>query len=389
MNLSHISFAPRSNNESHRAATPLELMFDLAFVVAIAAAATGLHHGIAEAHFGSALIGYFVAFFMIWLAWMNYTWFASAYDDDSILFRVLSMVVMSGALILAAGIPAVFAGGRIWLALFGFIIMRTGMAVFWLAAARGDPERRRTALLYAGGITLMQVYWIMLIVFVPPAWPIYLPLFFAGFAGELLVPAIAERQKKTTWHRDHIVERYGLLNIIVLGECFLAIVALIQIESGAAVPKPDLLWLAFLCAVITFSMWGLYFTGAKHLRSDELRHALLWGYGHFALFAAGAATGAGFAVMKEVATHHAHVDMSIASISVAIPVSIYVATLWVIRDRFHFKSAVRWLLPGSAFLILIAGIMLPESASVVIALILIVTLVLRRALHPATEEMPS
>ncbi len=388
MNLSHISFAPRSNNESHRAATPLELMFDLAFVVAIAAAATGLHHGIAEAHFGSALISYFVAFFMIWLAWMNYTWFASAYDDNSMLFRVLSMVVMSGALILAAGIPAVFAGERVWLALFGFIIMRTGMAVFWLAAARGDLEHRKTAMLYAVGITLMQVYWIMLIVFVPPAWPIYQPLFFAGFAGELLVPAIAERQKKTTWHRDHIVERYGLFNIIVLGECFLAIVALVQIESGAAVPQSDLLWLAFLCAVITFSLWGLYFTGAKHLRSDELRHALLWGYGHFVLFAAGAATGAGFAVMKEVATHHAHVDLSIASISLAIPVSIYVAALWVIRDRFHFKGATRWLLPGSAFLILIAGITLPESMPL-IALILVATLILRRVLHPATGEASS
>jgi low temperature requirement protein LtrA len=388
MNLSLISFAPRDNDDSHRAATPLELMFDLASVVAIAAAAAGLHHGVAEAHFASALIGYFAAFFMIWWAWMNYTWFASAYDDGSTLFRVMSMAVMFGALMLAAGVPAVFAGERIWLALFGFVIMRTGMVVFWLAAARGDPERRRTAMHYAAGIALMQLYWIMLVVLVPPAWSVYLPLLFLGFAGELLVPAIAERQKKTTWHRDHIVERYSLMNIIVLGECFLAIVALIQLESGGALPRSDLLWIAAYCAVITFSMWGLYFTAADHLRTDELGHALLWGYGHFALFAAGAATGAGFAVMKEVATHHAQVDMRVASISVAIPVAIYVATLWVIRDRFHFANAVRWLLPGSALLILIAGTMLPESV-LVIALILVVTLVLRRVLHRTPEEVTS
>ena len=278
MKLSAFTLAPRNNDESHRAATPLELMFDLASVVAIAAAAAGLHHGVAEAHIGNALVGYFTAFFMIWWAWMNYTWFASAYDDDSVLFRILSMAIMFGALILAAGVPAVVSGERIWLALIGFIIMRTGMVAFWLAAARGDRKRRRTAMLYAGGIALMQFYWILLVMLVLPVWSIYLPLVFFGFVGELLVPAIAERQKKTTWHRHHIVERYGLLNIIVLGECFLAVVTLVQIESGTELPRSGLLWIAVLCAVVTFSMWGLYFTGADHLHSDELRHALLWGY---------------------------------------------------------------------------------------------------------------
>jgi low temperature requirement protein LtrA len=37
----------RSPTEPHRAATPLELLFDLVFVVAIAQAAEGLHHSIA------------------------------------------------------------------------------------------------------------------------------------------------------------------------------------------------------------------------------------------------------------------------------------------------------------------------------------------------------
>ena len=82
--------------------------------------------------------------------------------------------------------------------------------------------------------------------------------------------------------------------------------------------------------------------------------------------------------MKEVATKHASVDMRIASISVAIPVSVYVMTLWIIRDRFHFGSAVRLIMPGAALLILVAGIIMTESVSV-IAFILVMTLVLRRA----------
>ncbi len=388
MNSSLISFAPRDKGEAHRAATPLELMFDLAFVVAIAAAAGGLHHGIAEAHFASALIGYLMAFFMIWWAWMNHTWFASSYDDGSTLFRVLSMMVMFGALMLAAGIPAVFADQRIWLALLGFIIMRTGMVVFWLAAARGDPARRNTAKRYAAGVALMQVFWIVLVTTVSPTSWAFLPLFCVGAAGELLVPAMAERQGKTTWHRDHIVERYGLLNIIVLGECFLAIVSLIQIESGGAWPKAELFQFAIVCAIVTFSLWGLYFTGAEHLHRDELRHAMLWGYGHFALFAAGAATGAGFAVMKGVLTHDGHVDMRVASISVAVPVAVYVATLWLIRDRFHFNGAAHWLLPVAAGLILTTGAVLPASMPL-IAAILVATLVLRRLFQPSSQDAKS
>ncbi|MFD2499093.1 hypothetical protein ACFSTI_09975 [Rhizorhabdus histidinilytica] len=43
---------PRDPAEPHRAATALELLFDLVTVIAIAAAAEGLHHAIAEAHAG-------------------------------------------------------------------------------------------------------------------------------------------------------------------------------------------------------------------------------------------------------------------------------------------------------------------------------------------------
>ena len=42
--------APRDPTEEHRTATPLELFFDLVFVVAIASAAAELHHGLAESH---------------------------------------------------------------------------------------------------------------------------------------------------------------------------------------------------------------------------------------------------------------------------------------------------------------------------------------------------
>ncbi len=61
----------RSPDELHRAATPLELFFDLCFVVAIAQAGARLVHSLAEGHPGAGVVGYFFVFFGVWWAWMN------------------------------------------------------------------------------------------------------------------------------------------------------------------------------------------------------------------------------------------------------------------------------------------------------------------------------
>ena len=49
-----------------------------------------------------------MAFSGIWWAWMNYTGFASAYDNDDIPCRLLTMVIMGGALVMASGIESLF-----------------------------------------------------------------------------------------------------------------------------------------------------------------------------------------------------------------------------------------------------------------------------------------
>ena len=48
----------RSPHEPHRTATPLELLFDLVFVVAISEAAQGLHHALGSGHVTDGLLGY-------------------------------------------------------------------------------------------------------------------------------------------------------------------------------------------------------------------------------------------------------------------------------------------------------------------------------------------
>lgn len=74
--------AGRDPHEAHRVATPLELLFDLTFVIAFGAAANELAHALAAHHYLTGLIGFTIAGFAICLAWTNFTWFASAYDTD-------------------------------------------------------------------------------------------------------------------------------------------------------------------------------------------------------------------------------------------------------------------------------------------------------------------
>ena len=113
-----VPMGPRDSEEPHRAATSLELFFDLVFVVAIASAAASLHHGLAEGHL-DAIVYFCLVFVAIWWAWVGYTWFASAYDSGDVIYRLLSLVIMAGSLLLAAGVPSLFEDGNSVLAVAG------------------------------------------------------------------------------------------------------------------------------------------------------------------------------------------------------------------------------------------------------------------------------
>ena len=332
------SVRPRDTAEAHRASTPLELLFDLVSVIAIAAAAAGLHHAIAEAHIIDGVLKFTGTFFAIWWAWMNYTWFASAYDNDDALFRLLTMVNMAGALTMAAGVQPFFQSLDLTLIVIGFVIMRLSMVMQWLRAAFHDPSHRKTALWYAIGIALAQVYWVSLLLGQSGlSDTLFYLCFLLGMLLEVAVPLLAERHGMTTWHRHHIIERYGLLNIIVLGETLLAgSIALGEISRGHF--DSALIYLALCSLVILFSMWWLYFSKEDHLQKQRAELVFTWGYGHLLIYASGAAVGAGFSVLVDIITQHSKVSMLVGNYSVAIAVALYMFGLWFVRDRFALKG---------------------------------------------------
>ena len=326
---------PRSPDDPHRAATPLELFFDLVFVVAIAQAASGLHHAIADAHAVDGVLGYLLAFFGIWWAWMNFTWFASAYDVDDAPYRVLVFVQMTGALIFAAGVPALAEMDRT-VAVTGYVVMRVAMVLQWIRAGQGDPERRRCAHRYAMGTAAAQAAWVLHLR-APEA--LVLPGLFALIAVELIVPAWAEARAHTPWHPHHITERYGLMTIIVLGESVLAATVAIQAALAGGEALVGLLPTIGGGLLILYAMWWIYFDRPVHDLLTSLPRAFAWGYGHYFVFASAAAVGAGLAVTTDVVTDHAEAGVRAAGFAVAVPVAIYLFCLWALHHRPRHDSA--------------------------------------------------
>jgi low temperature requirement protein LtrA len=363
----------RDPHAPHRSATPLELLFDLAFVVAFGVASDQAAHAVVEDHVGVGLLGFAFSMFAIVWAWINFSWFASAFDTDDWVYRVTTMVQMIGVVLLALGLPDMFhsleEGERVHneVMVAGYVVMRLAMLVQWLRAARQAPEYRRSCLVYVKALVLTQVGWVVLAIA-----PVGVATFFA--IGGLLVaiemagPWIAEHLpggavRGTPWHAHHIVERYGLLAIITLGEGVIGTVA----SLGAVVEEVGWTLDAALVAVagigLTFGLWWTYFiTPAATMLHRHRERSFVWGYGQMLLIASLAAVGAGLHVAAYHLEGTSHLGAVGTVVAFAAPVLVFVVADYALYgalmrsfDRLHV-----WLVAG--------GIALLVGAVVVAAL---------------------
>jgi low temperature requirement protein LtrA len=325
----------RPVDEPHRVSSQLELLFDLTFVVAVAAATTELAQAVIDGHAGTGVIAFLEVFFAIWWAWMNFTWFASSYDTDDITYRLMTLVQMGGVLVLAAGVPAAADHSDYLFVAVGYLVMRSGLVAQWLRAALEYPGGRRTALRYAGGVGLLQVGWVIWLVLgktgTSPTWA-QLPLFVGLASLELAVPRWAERTGATTWHPHHIAERYGLFTIVLLGESVLAASTGVQSAIATANVGAELIGVAVASLVMLFALWWLYFLQPAGPGLAENRdRSYWWGYGHYGLFAALAALGAGLKVAVEQTAHPSSVSPVVATYAVALPAATFTILLWIVH----------------------------------------------------------
>jgi low temperature requirement protein LtrA len=364
-----IRMGGRDPSEEHRAATPLELLFDLTFVIAFGAAANELAHQLAEGHLGTALLGFSFATFGIAWAWINFSWFASAYDTDDWVFRLATMVQMLGVLIFALGLPDMFGslheGEAVNNAVMvaGYIVMRLALVFQWLRAARQDPPRRAACHKYVITLLVAQVGWVALLIAqtsigVTFVWVAVLLLV------ELAGPVLAEtRHGGTPWHPFHIAERYGLLVIIALGEGLLGTAVAINALIGPEGPgwSLDVVVLGLAGTALTFGMWWIYFIlPCGPILERHRERSFGWGYGHIVLFGALVAVGAGLHAAAYYLEHHSVLDTTGTVLTVAVPVALYIASIYALN--YYLVRVV-----DSFYLVMLGGTVVVVAASIAMA----------------------
>lgn len=354
----------RDPNEAHRVATPLELLFDLTFVISFGFAASQFAHALAEGHYSTALIGFGLASFGICWAWVNFSWFSSAYDTDDWLFRVMTMTQMIGALIFAIGLPRLFASLEVDYAradmgmmVFGYMIMRVALVLQWLRAASQNPERRRACLTYAGVTALAQVGWCMWTLIAVPA-AASVVVFLVLLVLELAAPVLAERQDGgTPWHAHHIAERYMLFAIIALGE---GVVGTVASLSAVVQTQGWTLGTGLVCVAgvgLTFGLWWIYLMlPSASVLENHRERSFVWGSLQLLLVSAIVATGAGLHVAAYYLEHKAHISAFATLLAVAVPVASYVVLIYWLYYYLvqQFDSFHTWLLAMTAAVIAIA-----------------------------------
>jgi low temperature requirement protein LtrA len=369
----------RDPKEEHRAATSLEALFDLTFATCFGLAATQSAQELAAGRYRAALIGFGFASFAICWAWINFSWFSSAYDTDDWIFRITTMVQMIGVLVLATGLPRMFQSiehsehldNSIMVS--GYVIMRLAMVFQWLRAARQDAARGRTCLIYAIAISIAQVGWVMQIVMKTSVGETVLStgiLAIIEFSG----PVVAElTEGGTPWHPHHIAERYSLFALIAFGE---GVVATVEALSATVQMQGWSVDAGLICLAgigLMFGMWWVYdllpSAQVLHVHRDR---AFLWGYVQIMIIVSIVATGAGLHAAAIFIARKSHIDSRATLLSVAVPVGTFLALSYALyyylvrrSDRLHI-----WLLTITSAVV--AGAVIAAITGVPIAFCLVI-----------------
>lgn len=340
----------RDPHEAHRTATALELLFDLVFVIAFGMAADELAHAQAAGHLAAGIGGFaFVCFGIFW-AWLQWTFYSSAFDTDDWLQRLLTMVTMVGLIIFTLGIGPLFASvdhgehldNRVLVV--GYVVMRVPQLVMWMRVLRHDPVRARAARFYLVSIAVAQLLWCW-IAFANLALAAALVASAVPMAIELVGPMLAERgaagPESTPWHAHHIAERYGLIVIIALGEGLLGTASALEAIVGPEGPgwSWDVALLGLAGVAMILGMWWSYFgTRWGDFLHRHRERGFWFGYGHYAILVFLVSVGAGLHVAAYFYEHHSALHEFGTTLAVALPLGGYLLALYVLFGLLSYSA---------------------------------------------------
>ena len=239
--------------------TPLELFFDLVFVLALTQctalmAATPTWEGLAK---GMLVLG------VLWWCWVGYAWLTSVVDPEEGIVRLVIFAAMAGLLVAALCVPDVFDDtGLLFACAYG--VVRAAHIALFVLASRDDPALRKSttglAASTALGCGLLVVASFADGTTQGALWALALaldmggPLLF-GQDGWKLMPA-------------HFAERHGLIVIIALGESIVAI----GVGAEQAVDA-GIVAAAVLGTAVAAALWWLYFDVVALVAARRLSNA--------------------------------------------------------------------------------------------------------------------
>jgi low temperature requirement protein LtrA len=366
------SHAPRliaSRREGERV-TPLELFFDLVFVLAITQCTALMSHhptwsGLAQ---GLLVLG------VLWWAWVGYAWLTSVIDPEEGAVRLVMFGAMAALLIVSLCVPEAFGELALTLAL-AYGVFRVAHVGLFMLASPDDDALRHSVLGLAASTAIAVVLLVAASFFDGLAqgafWALALFLdmagpYFFGSDGWKLVPG-------------HFAERHGLIVIIALGESIVAIgvgaAGHLDLGIGTA---------AVLGVGLAAALWWIYFDvvaliSARRLGEAEegrVQNSLArdsYSYMHLALVAGIVLTAFGMKVTIGHTGEHLH---DVPAFALFGGTAIYLFGLVAFRYR-HVRTINRQRLGlGIALLILIpVATALPALISLAIVVVLIWTMI--------------
>jgi len=268
----------------------LELFFDLVFVVVVAQ----LAHRLAE-HPEWAGVGWYVfLFYAIWSSWTNGTLYYDLHGTNDVSVRVFTFAQM-----LAVAVMGVFVGDVPGDGSSGFALAYAAniavLVVIWFRTGLHDPSHRPASIPYSTGYLISALMFVASVFVDTPGryW-----MWAAALLIEVLGQVIAFRRWTPPGHQPgdpvigvtpSLVERLGLLMIIVLGEVIVGAVngmADIEVLGGGGIV------IGLLGVLVAIGLWWIYFDLVSH-REPISSRSQLWLNLHLPLAVAIAAGGAG------------------------------------------------------------------------------------------------
>jgi low temperature requirement protein LtrA len=239
--------------------TPLELFFDLVFVLALTQCTTLMAADPSWKSLGQGLL----ILGVLWWSWTGYAWLTSVVNPEEGAVRLVMFTAMAAFLVAALCVPEAFDSlGLLFAVAYG--VVRWSQIALFVLASRDDPRLRQSVIGLAGG-TAVGVGLLLAASFFDgtlqgAVWALALLLdmaepFFFGSEGWKLVPG-------------HFAERHGLIVIIALGESIVAIGVGADTAVDAGVVAAAVLGIA-----VTGALWWLYFDVVALVAKRRLEQA--------------------------------------------------------------------------------------------------------------------